>query len=187
MASSKRDHLVDTALSLFNRDGYHAVGIDRVLAEAGVAKMTLYNHFKSKDDLILAVLRRRDEQFRHWFMRSVEKRASDPRGRLFAAFDAVGEWFASDDFSGCMFINAAAEYAEHDDPIHKIAADHKQMVRSYLKQAAEDAGADDPPELASELMMLVEGATVMAYVAGDKEAAGSARRAAETLIDAHLN
>ena len=78
MASGKRDHLIDTALGLFSRYGYHAMGIDRILAESGVAKMTLYNHFKSKDELILAVLRRRDERFRNWFMRTVERRAKAP-------------------------------------------------------------------------------------------------------------
>ena len=84
MAPSRRDHLVDTALELFIRDGFHATGIDKILAESGVAKMTLYKHFKSKDELILSALRRRDERFRNWFMRAVESRAQAPRQRLLA-------------------------------------------------------------------------------------------------------
>ena len=88
MSSSKRDLLINTALELFSREGFHATGIDRILSESGVAKMTLYNHFKSKDELILAALRRRDETFRNWFMRTVEASAETPRGRLLASFDA---------------------------------------------------------------------------------------------------
>ena len=89
MAVSRRDHLVDTALEMFCRDGFHATGIDKILAHAGVAKMTLYNHFRSKDELILAALRRRDEKFRNWFMRAVERLGKTPRNRLLAIFDAL--------------------------------------------------------------------------------------------------
>ena len=85
MPSDRREHLLDTALSLFGTEGFHATGIDKILASAGVAKMTLYNHFRSKDELILAALRRRDERFRHWFVREVEHRAATPRDRLLAA------------------------------------------------------------------------------------------------------
>ena len=90
MASTRRDHLVDTALKLFARGGFHATGIDTILAEAGVAKMTLYNHFRSKEELILAVLRRRDELFRNWFVKRVEQQADQPRQRLIAMFDVLG-------------------------------------------------------------------------------------------------
>tara|TARA_R110000796_G_scaffold112635_2_gene224253 strand:+ start:261 stop:824 length:564 start_codon:yes stop_codon:yes gene_type:complete len=182
MASAKRDHLIDTALRLFGRDGYHAVGIDRVIAEAGVARMTLYNHFKSKDELILAVLHRRDERFRNWFMRLVERAAPDPKGRMLATFDALDEWFASEDFTGCMFINAAAEYADQDDPIHRAAREHKNLLVDYFRDLASKAGAADPETLASGLVLLSEGAIVMAHVAGRKDAARKAKAAAEVLI-----
>jgi AcrR family transcriptional regulator len=184
MASPKRDHLVATALVLFNRDGFHATGIDKILAEAGVAKMTLYKHFKSKDELILAVLRRRDEEFRNWFMHAVEARAKTPRARLLAVFDAIAEWFDGRDFSGCMFINASAEFAEADDPIHGAAAKHKRLILGYLREQAEAAGADDASTLAMELMLLMEGAIVMAYVAGETDSAARAKAAARTLLKA---
>ena len=111
--SAKREQLVDTALRLFYQDGYHATGIDKIIQEAGVARGTLYKHFKSKDDLILAVLRRRDEEFRAWFKTYVERAASDPRGRLLAMFDGMTEWFKGKafpgrPFHGCSFINASA-------------------------------------------------------------------------------
>lgn len=186
MAQGRRDHLIDTAARLFEREGYHAMGIDRILAEAGVAKMTLYNHFRSKDELILAALRRRDERFRIWFVRAVERRAKAPRARLFAAFDALAEWFREPDFSGCMFINAAAEFGRAEDPIHAACAEHKRLILGYLEELAVAAGAAEPEELADGLMLLMEGAIVMCHVAGDAEAAAKAKRAGAVLITAAL-
>jgi len=186
MALDRREHLVQTALDLFCRDGFHATGIDRILTESGVAKMTLYKHFRSKDDLILAVLRRRDEEFRNWFVRAVERSADTPRARLLALFDVLGVWFAEKTFSGCTFINAAAEYGHADDPIHASAAEHKCMVRSYIRDLAQAAGARDPDDLANALNILIEGAITMAYVVGERDAAARARGSAETLIAAAI-
>lgn len=186
MASSRRDHLIDTAIELFYRDGFHATGIDKILAQSGVAKMTLYKHFKSKDELILAALRRRDERFRNWFMRTVEGRATAPRDRLLAIYDVLEEWFSSRDFNGCMFINASAEFADPGDPIHATAAENKHLIRAYVRDLAADAGATDTDALAWNLILLVEGAIVMAHVAGSRDAASRARRAAEILVSAAL-
>ncbi len=182
MAASKREQLVETALELFCSGGFHATGIDRILAESGVAKMTLYNHFKSKDELILAALRLRDERFRNWFMRDVERRTRDPRGRLLACFDALAEWFARPDFSGCTFINAAAEFGQSGNPIHGACAEHKRLVAAYVRDLVEAAGATEPQDLADGLVLLMEGAIVMTHVADDAEAAAKAKRAAEVLI-----
>ena len=189
MASGKRDHLVDTALELFYQDGFHATGIDRILETAGVARMTLYNHFKSKDELIVAVLRRRDEKFRNWFMRRVERLASRPEDRLLAIYDALKEWFSSKAFCGCMFINASAEFGDPDDPIHMVAAEHKQLIRRYLGELTRDAiaGEAEAEALADELMLLMEGAIVMAYVAGDHSAAARARLGAQKLVQLALH
>ncbi len=182
MTSAKREHLIDTALEVFYRHGFHATGVDRIIAESGVARMTLYKHFKSKDDLILAALRRRDERFRNWFARAVERRADTPRARLLAIFDALEEWFASKSFSGCMFINASAEFADPDDPVHRTAAEHKNLMLRHVRELAEAAGAADPEQLAHGVMLLMEGAIVMRYVAGEKTAAAHAKTAAETLL-----
>lgn len=182
MTSIRRDHLVDTALNLFSRYGFHATGIDRILAESGVAKMTLYKHFKSKDELILAALRRRDELHRNWFMREVEKLATAPRDRLLALFGALEAWFQSSEFSGCCFINATAEYADRDDPIHAAAAEHKRLIRSYIRELAAAAQAKAPDELTDQLMLLMEGAIVSAQITGEAVAARQARSAAEVLV-----
>jgi len=187
MGASRRDHLVETALRLFGRDGYHATGIDRILAEAGCAKMTLYNHFKSKDELILATLRRRDEQFRNWFMRAVERQDGTPRGRLLVVFDVLQEWFEAPDFNGCMFINASAEFGEPGDPIHAAAAEHKRLILGYLRELTAAAEAADPGQLAEGLMLLLEGAIVMRHVAGQPDAARQARACAKVLIESALN
>ena len=179
MPVSRREHLVETAMAVFNRDGFHAAGIDRILAEAGVAKMTLYNHFRSKDDLILAALRRRDEEFRHWFAHALEQRTPDPVERLYALFDVLGEWFEAADFRGCTFINAAAEYGDHANPIHVAVAEHKQLVEGYIANLAAAAGAPAPDRLARSLMLLMEGAIVVAHASGDvAKVAADARLAA---------
>ncbi|MDA0306069.1 MAG: TetR/AcrR family transcriptional regulator [Proteobacteria bacterium] len=182
MTSSKRDHLVDTALDLFCRHGFHATGIDKILAQSGVAKMTLYKHFKSKDELILATLHRRDEKFRNDLMRDVERKGKTPRERLLAIFDVLGDWFSGRGFTGCTFINASAEYSAPENPIHAAAAEHNRLVSAYILELAKAAGAKDPNALAQGLMLLVEGAIVMAYVAGQKDASEQAKRTAEILL-----
>ncbi len=186
MVSTRRDRLIDTALDLFNSNGYHATGIDRILAEAGVAKMTLYNHFGSKDALIEAALARRDERWRAWFRNAVARRAETPRGRLLAVFDALDEWFARPDFHGCMFIRAAGEYAGHDHPIHAIAAEHQRLVLADLRDLAAATGARRPARLSREIMLLALGAMVATQVNGPVGAGSAAKKAAATLIEAAL-
>lgn len=187
MPASRRDHLVDTALTLFQRHGFHATGIDTILTAARVAKMTLYNHFKSKDELILAALRLGDERFREWLTEAVEARADKPRGRLLALFGALDEWINQPDFSGCAFIAAAAEYGRPDDPINRAAAEHKKLVRDYIRDTAEQAGAPDADALADVLDLLMQGAIVSAHVSGNRDAAKIARRAAAVLIKRALD
>ncbi len=187
---NKREQLLDAALRLFYRDGFHATGIDTVVAEAGVARMTLYKHFRSKDDLILAALRRRDEQFRAWFLGEVERRAKTPRDRLLAVFDVLEDWYAGRTsegrggrpFSGCAFVKAMAEYSDADSPVHRAAAEHKRMMRDYLERLAGAAGAEAPGDLADEFSILIEGATVMAQATCDPAPARRARRMAEALL-----
>ena len=183
---SKRDLIVDAALKLFYRHGFNATGVDKIIAGAGVSKKTLYSHFRTKDELILATLRKRDELFRNKMMRETERRAADPRQRLFAIFDFHSDWFHEEDFSGCMFINAAAEFADADNPSHMLCAEHKRLVAEYICQQAQLAGARDPEALAHELNLLLEGAIVYAHVVGDKHSAVRAREMARVFVERQL-
>ena len=186
MASAKRDRLIDTAIELFNRDGYRATGIDKILAESGVAKMTLYNHFGSKDELILAALKRRDARWHEWFGHALARRAESPRGRLLAVFDALEEWFAQADFRGCMFMRASSEYCGCDHPIHAVAAEHQRLLLAELRDLAAAAGAKRPAKLAREILLLVLGAIVATQVNGPVDAGNAAKKAAEVLIEEAL-
>ncbi len=180
--STRRALLLDAALKLFAREGFHAVGIDRILAEAGVAKMTLYKHFASKQALIVAALARRNESFFLWLSAELEARGGAPRDRLLSLFDVLGEWFGADDFHGCLFVKAAGEYPELADPVHQAAADYKLSVLALLTDLAAAAGAPSPRLLAQRLLLLVEGATVLAQVLGGREAARQARDTAALLL-----
>lgn len=186
-AASKRDQLVETALDLFYEQGFNATGIDKILAEAGVAKMTLYKHFKSKEKLIQAVLRLRDQRFREWLMAYVEQNADTPRGRLLALFDAHDEWFSREGFRGCLFLNAAAEFSQIADSIAALASEHKRMIHAYVRGLASAAGASNPDRLADWLTLLLDGAIGCAQVSADPCWATTAKGAAEILIDAELD
>ena len=179
---SKRDHLIDTALNLFYAQGYHATGIDEVIEVAGVAKMTLYNNFASKDDLLLAALQRRDEHFRSGLVEAVEASGDDVRDQLLTVFDVLDDFIHDLEFHGCMFVNISAEFAEHDHPIHQAAAAHKRIMTDYLAELAESGGIDDPRRLAEQLMVLFDGTIVTAQVSGPGSI-DATRAVAEGLID----
>lgn len=186
-AISKREQIVSEALKLFYQDGFNATGVDKICTEAGVSKKTLYNHFKSKDELILATLRKRDGLFRNRIMRETERLGTTPRERLLSIYDAVEAWFREKTFSGCMFINAAAEFSARDNPNHIVCAEHKRLVRDYIRQLAAEAGALDPQALASQLNLLLEGAIVEAYVSGNTQAAKLAKSMAMVFINRALD
>ena len=122
------DVILDHALRLFYREGIRATGIDRILAEAGVAGMSVYRNFKSKDGLVAAVLKRRDEAWMSWLTAEVEI-APTPRERLLRVFDALDRWFRRDDFHGCMFINAAGEFADGASTARQAASGRRAHQR----------------------------------------------------------
>ena len=182
-ALSKRDQIISVAQKLFYQNGFHATGIDRIIKEAGVSKKTLYNHFKSKDELVLAALRKRDELFRNSLMRKTERLGGTANERLLSIFDAVGEWLQEKDFAGCMFINASAEYSQANSPSHIVCAEHKRLVREYIRELAVQAEVDNPEELSQQLNLLIEGAIVDAHVSGNKNAADQAKKIASILLN----
>ncbi|HMV18151.1 MAG TPA: helix-turn-helix domain-containing protein [Rhodocyclaceae bacterium] len=182
--SERRAHLVDTALRLFARGGYHATGIDAVLAASGVAKKTLYHHFPSKDDLIVEVLRERDRRFRASLAAFVAARAT-PRARLAAVFEWHALWFAEPDFAGCMFLNAAAEFHDGSAGILAVAREHKQALEAWLAALLTDlVEAERAAPLAADLNLLLDGAIGTALVSRDPAAAARAWALAERLLPA---
>ena len=184
--SSKRDQLMETAWTLFYRDGYRAVGIDALLAEAGVAKMTLYNHFPSKEALIVSVLEQRSGRLLAAMDHAVEAAGRSPTRRLLSVFEGLKQWFRTDDFKGCAFIRALSEYPEPDHPIHRAAWTHKRGVNSRLRALAEEAGAKNPAALADSMSLLIDGAIVAAHATRSDTPADTARTAAQNLIKAQL-
>lgn len=187
MSASKRDLLVQRAFKIFYENGFHATGMDMLVKKTGVSKTAMYKHFRTKEDLILAVLRLRDEQFRNWFTRRIEELADTPEGQLLALFDVLGEWFERDDFKGCMFIKASAEFQEDYHPLKIASAEHKRLLFTYYRNLAARTAAPDGDLLARQLLMLKEGAIVTAHLQGIKGVATEARKAAKSLIEAALS
>jgi AcrR family transcriptional regulator len=189
MVEPRSEHLVNVALRLFYTHGFHATGIDRILDEAGVAKMTLYKHFRSKDQLILAALKKRDEVFREWLTTAMEQAGKDPKAKMLAMFDALDDWFhgralGTLGFHGCAFIKAAGEFDSFDHPAHIASAEHKQLIVDYIAGLARAAGARDPEKLAEQLALLKEGAIVTAQIRGIEDVAQQAKQIAKQIIDA---
>ncbi len=181
--SSKREQLIKTALELFAKNGIHATGIDTIVEQSGVTKKTLYAHFRSKEELVLAVLRQYDGLARNEFMRCVESGGKTPRARLLAVFDFAERWFQQSNFYGCLFINTIGEYSDNDTPIRQICKEYKKLVKGYIRELCQQAGATDPQGLAEELALLLEGATVTAQVSQNAKTAKIAKRVAKALID----
>ena len=174
MPPSKRDDLIDAAMRVFCRNGFHSSGLSAVLQEGGISRMTLYNHFKSKDELVVAALRRRDEIFRNRMMKFVEAKSDDPVQRLLAVFEYHEQWMNDRDFSGCMFINASAEFSDAQCAARRVAADHKRDVITYLCSLCKACGFTQPMETAEQLSLLLDGAIVSAHVVGQVQDGGGA-------------
>src|SRR3954453_7969486 len=160
---SARERILDTAYELFSRHGTRAVGVDRIIAECGIAKMTLYRNFPSKDELILAFLERRDELWtRAWLQAEIQRRGSSPAQRLLAIFDTFEGWFRQADFEGCSFINVMLEVVEPASPVRQASVRHLESIRAFLRGLAEQAGIDDPDAFARQWHILMKGSIVAA-------------------------
>ena len=180
--SEIRGHLLDTALRLFNLNGYHATGIDLLIAEAGVAKTTLYRHFETKEDLILAALERRDEESRAEMRIFVEQRTNDPYERLLATFDFLEASVRDKQFRGCIFMSAAGEHKEAVDPVFRAALMHKRLVLAYFEELAHAARFAEPKRIADTINLLHEGATAIAQMTRTGEPVRQSRRMAVSLL-----
>jgi AcrR family transcriptional regulator len=181
-SDSVRERILDTATRLFYHRGIPGTGVDAVTTSAGVAKMSLYRHFGSKDQLIVECLARLDVRYHNCFVDQVENRAGDPAEKLLTVFDVLGEWFASDHFRGCAFINATVELADQQHPAREPVLAHKRRNRDYIEELAQGAGIPNPGTFAKQIMLLIEGAIITALVQHDPGAARDAKQTARTLI-----
>jgi AcrR family transcriptional regulator len=184
-ALAAKERILSTAYELFTRRGVRAVGIDEVIAVSAVAKATLYRHFPTKNDLILAVLRRREQL---WTLDLVEKqsrlRGNTPEEQLLAIFDVFGDWFRKrEDFEGCSFINVLLEMGA-DHPAGQASMQYLENIRAIVRQRAEAAGLVDLENLARSWHILMKGSIISANE-GDLEAADLAKAMARRLIDEH--
>lgn len=182
--AEKKDFLVDTAIRLFNRHGYHATGVDRLMEETGIAKTTLYRHFPSKDELIVAALAKVDEQAREEMRAFVEAASDEPRGRILATFDQLAIWLKDAEFKGCPFVAAAGEFGEPVNPVFQQVRLHKRLYLAYFEELVRAARIPEPKRIAQQLVMLHEGAIAYAQVLGADGVAATAKQAAERLIEA---
>ena len=180
--SDARQRIVQTAERLFYAEGVRSVGIDRIIAESEVAKMTLYNHFESKDDLILSVLQYREEKFDDMFRRWMQRHQKKGMDRLEAFFAALKQWFKSPGFRGCAFINATAELADPQHGGAQFSAQHKQRFGQLLKEIITDTAGAKAASVAPAVYLLVEGAIVTAVMQQSAKPADVARDAALALV-----
>lgn len=178
-----RERIVYKAIDLFYRHGFHAVGLDRIIAETGVTKTTFYKHFESKDDLVVEAITKRHEWEMGAWNRAIQARAGDdPRRQIIALFDVFDEWFNAPDYGGCIFLNAAAEFADPREPAHQAAALHKRENRDAWRDVARRAGATDAETFADRYTALIEGTLIMRHVHGRNDAARLMRPMVESLV-----
>jgi AcrR family transcriptional regulator len=178
-----RDRILETAYELFSRHGVRAVGVDRIISESGVAKMTLYRHFPSKDQLALAFMELREERWtRGWVEAESGKRSATAEARLLAIFDIFDEWFHRRDFEGCAFINVLLETDDSAHVLRSAATRHLATIRAFLRSLAEQAGVADPDTFSRQWHMLMKG-SIVAAGEGDVEAARRAKQVGQLLLD----
>lgn len=179
-----RERILDTAGRLFYEQGFRAVGIDTIIAEADVAKMTLYAHFPSKDDLIVAYLERSDAEGWKWLEEATAGQAT-PKEKLIAIFESLSERADGAACFGCPVQATAAEFPDPEHPGHKVALANKEKVRAHLRDLAEEAGLRAPGVLADQLMLLMDGAYASSRLYGPGNPARHVADAARAVIQAH--
>jgi len=178
----KRQHIIETAYALFKHAGFHATGIDRIIAEAKVAKMTMYRHFPNKDGLIVEVLAYRARRFDRQLDRLAAEPVS-PEQKIDKIFDWYELWFRRPDFRGCLFAHALAEFGDPAHPVFQAAFQQKHDLKHRLQRILDEAMPRDRAEIvAADVLMLIEGATLLAEMGRPDLAIQNARRAAATLI-----
>ena len=179
--STAQRALLDTTERLVYAGGIHSTGVDAIVKESGVVRKTLYRHYPTKEALVEAALLRRDERWMTWFVAATSAH-TNPVERLLSCFNALSDWFASDDFHGCAFLNAAGEIGDPTNSIRVVSQSHKHRLHAYLCELTTASGLPQPRELADELLVLIDGAISVALVFGGTSAADTAGRTARRLL-----
>jgi len=181
-----RERISRTAYELFTRHGFNAVGVDRIVAEAGVAKTTLYRHFRSKDDLIAEVVERHQQLLlRNWLEPETRKRGASPADQLLAVFETLDQWFGDENFQGCLLINSLLEAHDRYGAVRHASIRAIDDVYAFLERLAVEANAREPERLAQQLHLLVRGA-IVAAAQGRPHAVQEANVLARQLIEQAL-
>lgn len=180
-AGTARERIVAAAFRLFYAHGIRAVGVDRIIAESGVAKATFYKHFPAKDALVVTYLDAVDVIWTRQLHDAAAAAGADPADQLVGMFDALTGACRREGYRGCAFINAAAETAA-GTPVHERTLAHKSAVRDWVRGLATDAGAADPDVLSRCLTLLLDGGLASGSVDGLPDAPLAAKEAARTLV-----
>lgn len=181
-AKTARDRVLEVATDLFYREGVRAVGVDTIVARSGVAKMSLYRSFPSKDDLVVAFLEERNRRFFAWWDRTMGPHEGDPGAQLRGLIAAVIEKVRRPDYRGCPFLNTSAEFPGPEHPARAVIAGHKREVRARLLECCRRLGAARPEMLTEQLIVLMDGVYAYPESFADAEAAAAVVDAAEALI-----
>lgn len=181
-STDTRDIILDVTEKLIYKSGIAATGMDLLVKTAGVSRKSIYRYFANKEELIVAALQRRDLRWMNWFTRQVEL-APTSGERLLGLFNVLKDWFASDGFRGCAFINTSGETGDPEDPVRQVARQHKQKLLDFVLKLCTEHGVQDPQALARQLLILIDGAITVALITGNPDAADDAQSVARTLLD----
>lgn len=187
MAKNLRLQILEAASELFYSQGIKTSSVDAIVKLAGTNKMTLYKYFPSKDELVMAFLRKRDEDFTNWFVEQVNSKAENAHDKLLAIFDVIDEWMEIPAFRGCAFINSAAEFPVEGNPVHQLSAEFYDKFKTYINDLAVECGVLKSEDLAVQMTLLVQGAIVSEQMKRHFGVSSYAKQAAEILIKTYLN
>jgi AcrR family transcriptional regulator len=183
---SAREKILETAGPMFYQHGFRAIGVDTIVEKSGVAKMTLYRHFPSKDDLVAAYLQESHDNSVVWIESLIAPYADDPRAAIIALFEGIAEQARQAVCYGCTFVVAASEFPEHDHPAHQLALSYKEKMLEILLKLTQQAKAKDPLQLAQQLFLLMDGAWAAVRVFGPNNPSQSLVSAVQVLLAASL-
>jgi AcrR family transcriptional regulator len=182
-----RERILETATELFYREGVRAIGIDTIIARSGVAKMSLYRNFASKDDLVVAFLQNRDDIYWQWWDHVMAAHPGDPRQQISDLFASLARRVTSPHYRGCPFINTATEFPDPDHPARAVCLANKRELRRRLRELTRRAGARDPEGLADQLLLLIDGAYAAMQNFPVRGPVPSLQGAAEALLAAQIS